>query len=101
MKEEQRLLVIRAFERIITDVSYLRDLIFAPVVLEDDTAIPADRVRITAQPRLRVRLEPNIDAAIVGHVNHGIEVELKERRDGWGRIDDPAGWIDLTWTEPA
>ncbi len=58
-----------------------------------------DRVRVTASPRLRVRKEPSLNAAVVGYVHKGRELDLLGRHENWGLIAQPAGWIDLDWTE--
>lgn len=68
----------------------------------DAAAPPVERVRVTAEPRLRVRSVANAAANIVGRIERGVIVEVLERRDTWGRITEPvAGWIDLSWTEAA
>lgn len=60
------------------------------------------RRMITANPRLRVRKQPNAAAAIVGYVGYGAIVITLSEQDGWGLISDPvSGWITLKWTQLA
>ncbi len=60
------------------------------------------RRMVLAEPRLRVRKEPNATAAIVGFVQHGAIVFTLSERDGWALIADPVpGWIQLRWTQLA
>ncbi len=60
------------------------------------------RRMIIANPRLRVRKEPDAAAAIVGYVGYGTIVITLSEHDGWGLIADPVpGWITLKWTQPA
>jgi Bacterial SH3 domain len=42
---------------------------------------------------LNVRAQPNLDGAIVGTVTDGTFVSVKQERDGWLEISEPAGWI--------
>lgn len=44
-------------------------------------------------PPLNVRAQPNTDAAIVGTLEEGMFVSVKQERDGWFEIAEPAGWI--------
>ncbi len=44
-------------------------------------------------PPLNVRAQPNTDAAIVGTVEEGMFVSVKQERNGWFEIAEPAGWI--------
>lgn len=60
------------------------------------------RRMIIANPRLRVRKDPNASAAIVGYVLYGAIVITLSERNGWGLIADPVpGWITLKWTQLA
>jgi murein DD-endopeptidase MepM/ murein hydrolase activator NlpD len=83
----------------------LRDYIDPMALMRDQLAhadgAKADRVRITAEPRLRVRAQPSRSAAIVGYMYHDEVVALVGGSVGWGRIAQPAGWIELAWTAPA
>jgi hypothetical protein len=49
-------------------------------------------------PPLNVRAQPNPDGAIVGTVSDGTFVSVKQERDGWLEITEPAGWIAKTKT---
>lgn len=66
----------------------------------NSAALP--RRMIIANPRLRVRKEPDAAAAIVGYVGYGAIVITLSEHDGWGLIADPVpGWITLKWTQSA
>jgi hypothetical protein len=44
-------------------------------------------------PPLNVRTQPNADAAVVSTLENGIFVNVKQEKDGWFEIAEPAGWI--------
>lgn len=90
-----------------TDIKRLRQTYFDPrqfilehraLHLAEPGAQPTRRI-ITAEPRLRIRKEPNYQAAVVGYApTHAVVITLSERQ-GWALIADPVpGWIDLQWT---
>jgi murein DD-endopeptidase MepM/ murein hydrolase activator NlpD len=82
------------------ETSFPRDLIDPTgYFLQQSIGAKTDRVRVTAYPRLRVRKEPSASAAVVGYVPKGREIDLLGAQNGWGLIAQPAGWIDLKWTE--
>ena len=59
------------------------------------------RVKVTAIDGLRVRAKPDTNAARVDALRHGAVVEIVEQQGNWGRIEQPVGWILLTYTEIA
>lgn len=44
-------------------------------------------------PPLNVRAQPNTQAAIVGQLQDGTFVSVKQEADGWFQIAEPSGWI--------
>lgn len=85
----------------------LRDYL-DPLALMRGQMLPAadggisTRLRVTASPSLRVRQAPSSTATIIDRIGYGEIVEPVEIRDGWARIEKPiAGWIVLSWTQPA
>jgi murein DD-endopeptidase MepM/ murein hydrolase activator NlpD len=60
------------------------------------------RLKIIAEPTLRVRAQPSALSAVLGRIATGEIVEAAEIRSGWVRIEKPvAGWILMNWTKPA
>lgn len=72
----------------------------AEQLMEGEGAQPA-RVKVVATLGLRVHAAPSTAADKVGVLPDGTIVTLVDRRDLWGRIEQPiAGWISLVYTEP-
>jgi hypothetical protein len=49
-------------------------------------------------PPLNVRAQPNTQAAIVGQLQDGTFVSVKQEADGWFQIAEPSGWIATSKT---
>lgn len=58
---------------------------------------PLPKVRVTA-PNLRKRLAPSEKGQVIGYITDHGTFQLKEIKDGWGRLEDGA-WIMLSFTE--
>ena len=50
---------------------------------------------MVADGGLRIRSGPSTDYSIVGYLDNGDSVTIRETRNGWGRISD--GWISLDY----
>lgn len=50
---------------------------------------------VVADGGLRIRSGPSTDYSIVGYLDNGDSVTIRETRNGWGRISD--GWISLDY----
>lgn len=50
---------------------------------------------VVADGGLRIRSGPSTDYSIVGYLDNGDSVTIRETRNGWGRISD--GWISLNY----
>lgn len=62
------------------------------------TEPPAQETRtgtVVADGGLRIRSGPSTDYSIVGYLDDGDSVTIRETRNGWGRISD--GWISLDY----
>lgn len=55
------------------------------------------RIKVVANA-LNCRREPGLDKVILNVLNQGSEFTVIEEKDGWGKLKEENGWVDLQFT---